>query len=60
VYSEQELKGLLPVAVLAEIPEISSPLDQVRVQRRMWLGWATAIFVICVIVAGSAFSYLRG
>jgi len=59
-YNEQELKGLIPVTILAEIPEVTSPADEMRARRRLWLGWATAALVICSILAGSAFSYLRG
>lgn len=60
VYDEKELKGLLPVAVLAEIPEVIDPPDEKRKQKRLWLGWATAALVICSILAGSLFSYFRG
>jgi succinoglycan biosynthesis transport protein ExoP len=60
VYDEQELKSLLPVTVLVEIPEIASSADEKRARRRVWLGWATAALVVCAILAGSAFSYLRG
>ena len=59
-YNEQELKSLISVPILAEIPEVSSPLDENRARKRLWLGWATAALVFCVILAGSAFSYLRG
>jgi polysaccharide chain length determinant protein (PEP-CTERM system associated) len=60
VYDEQELKSLLPVAVLVEIPEVAGSLDEKRARIRAWLGWATAALVVCAILAGSAFSYLRG
>ena len=60
VYNEQELKSLIPVAILAEVPEVTSPADEKRARWRMWFGWATAAIVFCVILAGSAFSYLRG
>jgi polysaccharide biosynthesis transport protein len=60
VYDEQELKSLLPVTLLAEIPEVTSPVDEKRGRYRMWLGWATALLVVGAILAGSAFSYLRG
>jgi polysaccharide biosynthesis transport protein len=60
VYDEQELKSLLPVKLLAEIPEVASPVDEKRARYRMWLGWATAVLVVGAILAGSAFSYLRG
>lgn len=59
-YEEKELKTLLPMPVLAEIPEIVSAVDQKRAKKKIWLGWATAAVVFCVILAGSAFSYLRG
>jgi polysaccharide biosynthesis transport protein len=60
LYNEQELKSLLPVAMLAEIPEIAGPVDEQRARHRLWLGWATAVLVVCAILAGSAFSFLRG
>jgi len=59
-YEEKELKSLLSMPVLAEIPEIVSPADQKRTRKKIWMGWATAAIVLCVILAGSAFSYLRG
>jgi polysaccharide chain length determinant protein (PEP-CTERM system associated) len=60
MYSEQEIKTLLPMAILTEIPEIILPSDgQIRKKKTM-LGWATAVLVICVILAGSAFSFLHG
>ena len=60
VYSEQELKGLLPVSVMSEIPAITTPADERCEQKRLWLGWATAAVVAATILAGSALSYLRG
>ncbi len=60
LYSEKEIKDLLPMALISEIPEISSPSDERRSKRRMWLGWATAALVFSTILAGSAFSYFRG
>ena len=59
-YDEQELKSLIPVAILAEIPEVASPADEKRARQKAWLGWAIAGVVFCAILAGSAFSYLRG
>jgi len=60
LYSEQEIKALLPMTILSEIPEVVIPSDgQIR-KRKMMLGWATAAAVVCVILAGSAFSLLHG
>jgi polysaccharide biosynthesis transport protein len=60
VHEEQELKALIPVGILAEIPEVPSAADEARARKRVWLGWATAALVLCAILAGSAFSFLRG
>jgi polysaccharide biosynthesis transport protein len=60
LHSEEQIKSLLPAAILCEIPTISSPSDELNRTRRAVLGWATAALVIVTILAGSAFSYLRG
>lgn len=59
MYSEQEIKKLLPVAVVSEIPEIATPADLQARKRTMVLGWSIAAFVVIAILAGSAFSYLH-
>ncbi|MFZ0771049.1 MAG: hypothetical protein WCA49_03825 [Candidatus Sulfotelmatobacter sp.] len=60
IYDEKELQKLLPVAVISEIPPIAAAADEQNERRRLWLGWATAVFVSVTILLGSAFSYLRG
>jgi succinoglycan biosynthesis transport protein ExoP len=60
MHGEKELKALLPVKVMAEIPEIEKPGEQERQKRRIVMGWATATVIAVVIVAGSAVSFLRG
>jgi len=60
IYDEKELKKLLPVAVISEIPTIAAPADERRARRTLWIGWATAAVVSVTILAGTAFSYLRG
>jgi succinoglycan biosynthesis transport protein ExoP len=60
VYGQKELKNLLPQAIIAEIPAIVSDADRQRERRRLWLGWATAAVVSATILAGSAYSFLRG
>jgi polysaccharide chain length determinant protein (PEP-CTERM system associated) len=60
VYSEQELKGLLPVLVISEIPVISTAADEQGELRKLWLGWAAAAVAFTTILAGSAISYLIG
>ncbi|MFZ0761612.1 MAG: Wzz/FepE/Etk N-terminal domain-containing protein [Candidatus Sulfotelmatobacter sp.] len=60
IYDEKALQKLLPVAVISEIPAIPAVTDDQRERRRLWLGWAVAVFVSVTILLGSAFSYLRG
>jgi uncharacterized protein involved in exopolysaccharide biosynthesis len=60
VYSEAEIKSLLPVTVISEIPVIVTAADEQISRKKAWLGWALAGFVVVTILAGSALSFLRG
>lgn len=60
LYSEKEIKDLIPLAIISEIPEILNPSDERNSKKRMWLGWAVAGLVFATILAGSALSYLHG
>jgi hypothetical protein len=60
LHGEKELKALLPMAILSEIPEIVSPFDEQSRRKRMVLGWAVAALVVMTILAGSALSFLHG
>ena len=60
IYDEKELQALLPVPVISEIPAMSLASEERAEKKRLWLGWAAAIFVSVTILLGSAISYLRG
>jgi polysaccharide chain length determinant protein (PEP-CTERM system associated) len=60
IYDEKDLQKLLPVPVISEIPALGAASDQRNERRRLWMGWATAVFVSATIVLGSALSYFRG
>jgi succinoglycan biosynthesis transport protein ExoP len=60
LYSEREIKDLMPVKIISEIPEILNLSDQKHSKRKLWLGWAMAVLVLAAILAGSTFSYLHG
>jgi succinoglycan biosynthesis transport protein ExoP len=60
MYSAKEIRKLLPADVIGEIPAIVNVSDAHLAKRKMWLGWATAAVVFVTILAGSAFSFLRG
>jgi polysaccharide biosynthesis transport protein len=59
MHSDREISKLIPVDVICEIPQIKSKSDAKRERRMALLGWAMAVFVFCVILSGSAFSYLH-
>jgi succinoglycan biosynthesis transport protein ExoP len=59
LYSEKEIKTLLPVAIISEVPEIPLPSDERRNLRRTALGWSMTVLVVATILAGSAYSYLH-
>lgn len=60
LYGEKEIKDLMPVPIISEIPEIVNLSDQRASKRKMWLGWATGALVFVTILAGSAFSFFHG
>ena len=60
LYNEKELKSLLPVAIISEIPAMTSPEEDSRKERKLWLSWVVTGFVLATILAGSAISYLKG
>jgi polysaccharide biosynthesis transport protein len=60
IHSEEEIKKLLPYDVLVDIPAIVNAADEQKARAKMWLSWASATIVLMVILAGSAYSYLRG
>jgi polysaccharide chain length determinant protein (PEP-CTERM system associated) len=60
LYDAAEIKKLLPAEIIGEIPAIANLSDAQNASRKVWLGWATAALVGATILAGSAFSYLRG
>ncbi len=59
LHSDKEIQSLLPVAVIAEVPEIVTSSDLRRGKMKTVLGWAVAVFVFIAIFAGSAFSFLH-
>jgi hypothetical protein len=60
LHNETDIKDLLPVAVICEVPEVSNPSDELTNKKKAFIGWATAAVVIVIILAGSAVSYLHG
>ncbi len=60
LYREADIKDLLPVPVICEIPQIINPVDELKARRKTVLGWAMTATVVVIILAGSAVSVIHG
>jgi len=60
LYTAKDIKKILPMEVIGEIPTVQTSSDSHSAKRRMWFGWAVAVVVFGTILLGSALSYLRG
>jgi uncharacterized protein involved in exopolysaccharide biosynthesis len=60
VYTEREFKKVLPFDVIAEIPPIETPAEQVLHRRSCWAAAAAAVVIMGAILLGSAVTYLYG
>jgi len=60
IYSEREIKKLLPFEVIAEIPPIESLAEQSSHRRSAWIAGAAAVVIMGFILLGSAVTYLYG
>jgi polysaccharide chain length determinant protein (PEP-CTERM system associated) len=60
MHSEQEIKDLLPVGIMVEIPEVLNFSDQQNSKRKVRFAWTMTGVVVIMILAGSAVSFLYG
>jgi len=60
IYSEREIKKLVPYDVIAEIPQIESLEEQSSSRRGAWIAGAAAVVIVGFILFGSAVTYLYG
>jgi succinoglycan biosynthesis transport protein ExoP len=60
LFSEKELKELVPVVVLSEIPNLATAEEKQKDSKWIVLGWVTASFAFAIILAGTALSYFHG
>jgi polysaccharide biosynthesis transport protein len=59
LHTEKEIKSLLSIPVISDIPAIVSPTDEQNSRKKLALGWAASVLVVSVILAGSVFSFLH-
>jgi len=60
IYSEREIKKLVPFEVIAEIPPIESLKEQSSHRRGAWIAGVAAVLIMGLILFGSAVTYLYG
>jgi polysaccharide biosynthesis transport protein len=60
IYSEREIRKLLPFDVIAEIPPIESLEEQSFNRRGAWIAGAAAVVIVGFILSGLAVTYLYG
>ncbi len=60
IYSEREIKKLVPFDVIAEIPTIESLEERSSDRRAAWIAGAAAVVIVGFILLGSAVTYLYG
>jgi len=60
IYSEREIKKLVPFEVIAEIPPIENLAEQSSRRRGAWIASVAAVVIIGFILLGSAVTYLYG
>jgi protein tyrosine kinase modulator len=60
IYSEREIKKLVPFDVIAEIPPIETLAEESSNRRAAWLAAAAAMVIAGFILIGSAVTYLYG
>lgn len=60
MFAEKDIRALLPISVIAEIPEVDNEDNEQKVRRKVAWGWTMAGTVTVLILIGSAVSVLRG
>ena len=60
IYTEREIKKIVPYEVIAEIPNIETLDEQLTHRRSAWVAGAAALVVVACILLGSAVTYLYG
>ena len=60
IFSEREIKKLVPFDVIAEIPAIETPQEQAAHQRSNWAVGFSSLIVTSAILLGAVITYLYG
>lgn len=59
LYRDEDIVRLLPVAVIGEIPEVSTEIELQHAKTRLRLGWFVAGLVVFIVMSGSLYNYFN-
>jgi polysaccharide chain length determinant protein (PEP-CTERM system associated) len=60
LHTEGDVKKLLPVEVISELPAFTTPAEEITQRKQLWLSWAMTGLVFVTILGGVALSYFHG
>jgi polysaccharide biosynthesis transport protein len=60
LHNESDLRAMLPVTILSEVPEVVHASDETRKRRRLVLSWVMTALVVVSILVGTTISILNG
>jgi len=60
MYNPADIKELLPIPVVCEIPQIINPAEELKAKKKNKLVWATTVTAVVIILVGSAVSFIHG
>src|SRR3974377_1614121 len=60
LYTEREIRKVVPFEIIAEIPALETPAEQAWEKRQQVLAGVAASLIVVCILAGTAVTYFRG
>jgi polysaccharide chain length determinant protein (PEP-CTERM system associated) len=59
LHNEKDLRSMLPLTILSEVPEVVHPSDEAKKRRRLVFSWVVTAVAVLTIVAGTTISILN-
>jgi polysaccharide biosynthesis transport protein len=58
LHNEAELRAMLPLTILSEVPEVVHASDEAKKRRRLVFNWVVTVVAIVAILAGTTVSFI--
>jgi len=58
LHNEADLRAMLPLTILSEVPEVVHPSDEAKRRRHLVFSWAVTVVAVLAILAGTAVSFI--